>query len=123
MTQDEDRHGAACEDEQSDQGRHHGTHPRLSSTAPRARGRRAVRRLVDVSVSQVVVGAGAPGAATATEIQVALGKGLRVLKLLPLSPWAGSMIDALAAPFPMVGFMPAGGIGASPPAAYMAGRG
>jgi 2-dehydro-3-deoxyphosphogluconate aldolase/(4S)-4-hydroxy-2-oxoglutarate aldolase len=52
-----------------------------------------------------------PGVATATELQAALAEGLDVVKFFPAEPLGGlAMIEALAAPFPSVRFMPTGGI-------------
>ncbi|WP_239098484.1 bifunctional 4-hydroxy-2-oxoglutarate aldolase/2-dehydro-3-deoxy-phosphogluconate aldolase [Micromonospora qiuiae] len=52
-----------------------------------------------------------PGAATATEIQMALDAGLNVVKFFPAQQLGGpAMIKALAAPFREVRFIPTGGI-------------
>lgn len=52
-----------------------------------------------------------PGCATATEIQTALDCGLQVLKFFPAETFGGvAAIKAIAAPFPMVRFMPTGGV-------------
>ena len=52
-----------------------------------------------------------PGCTTATEIQTALDYGLRVLKFFPAEASGGvAAIKAVAAPFPMVHFIPTGGI-------------
>ena len=52
-----------------------------------------------------------PGCSTATEIQAALACGLRVLKFFPAAACGGvSAIQALSGPFPMVRFIPTGGI-------------
>jgi 2-dehydro-3-deoxyphosphogluconate aldolase/(4S)-4-hydroxy-2-oxoglutarate aldolase len=52
-----------------------------------------------------------PGAATATEIQMALDAGLDIVKFFPASQLGGApMIKALAAPFRTVRFIPTGGI-------------
>lgn len=52
-----------------------------------------------------------PGAATATEIQMALDAGLDLVKFFPAEQLGGAaMIKALAAPFRGVRFIPTGGI-------------
>ncbi|QOC91539.1 bifunctional 4-hydroxy-2-oxoglutarate aldolase/2-dehydro-3-deoxy-phosphogluconate aldolase [Micromonospora craniellae] len=52
-----------------------------------------------------------PGAATATEIQMALDAGLNVVKFFPAQQLGGTpMIKALSAPFRDVRFIPTGGI-------------
>jgi 2-dehydro-3-deoxyphosphogluconate aldolase/(4S)-4-hydroxy-2-oxoglutarate aldolase len=52
-----------------------------------------------------------PGAATATEIQLALDAGLDTVKFFPAEQLGGlAMIKALAAPFRAVRFIPTGGI-------------
>jgi 2-dehydro-3-deoxyphosphogluconate aldolase/(4S)-4-hydroxy-2-oxoglutarate aldolase len=52
-----------------------------------------------------------PGAATATEIQMALDAGLDTVKFFPAEQVGGiAMIKALAAPFRSVRFIPTGGI-------------
>ncbi|MFF5233027.1 bifunctional 4-hydroxy-2-oxoglutarate aldolase/2-dehydro-3-deoxy-phosphogluconate aldolase [Dactylosporangium sp. NPDC000521] len=52
-----------------------------------------------------------PGAATATEIQMALDAGLDIVKFFPAQQLGGApMIKALAAPFRGVRFIPTGGI-------------
>ncbi|MFI7079553.1 bifunctional 4-hydroxy-2-oxoglutarate aldolase/2-dehydro-3-deoxy-phosphogluconate aldolase [Micromonospora sp. NPDC049903] len=52
-----------------------------------------------------------PGAATATEIQMAVDAGLDVVKFFPAQPLGGApMIKALAAPFRDIRFIPTGGI-------------
>ncbi len=52
-----------------------------------------------------------PGAATATEIQMALDAGLSTVKFFPASQLGGApMIKALSAPFRQVKFIPTGGI-------------
>jgi 2-dehydro-3-deoxyphosphogluconate aldolase/(4S)-4-hydroxy-2-oxoglutarate aldolase len=54
-----------------------------------------------------------PGVATATEIQMALDAGLTTVKFFPAEQLGGApMIKALSAPFPMVRFIPTGGINA-----------
>ncbi|MET7779820.1 bifunctional 4-hydroxy-2-oxoglutarate aldolase/2-dehydro-3-deoxy-phosphogluconate aldolase [Streptomyces sp. NPDC005388] len=62
-----------------------------------------------------------PGIATATELMRALKAGLDTVKLFPAEPLGGPrMLQALAAPFPQVRFVPTGGIDASRLAAYLA---
>lgn len=52
-----------------------------------------------------------PGAATATEIQMALDAGLDTVKFFPAEQLGGlAMISALAAPFRSVSFIPTGGV-------------
>ena len=52
-----------------------------------------------------------PGIATPSELQAAVRAGLTAVKLFPAEQLGGlSMIDALSAPFPGVGFFPSGGI-------------
>jgi len=52
-----------------------------------------------------------PGAATATEIQMALDAGLSIVKFFPAEQIGGAkMIKALAAPFRSVRFIPTGGV-------------
>jgi len=62
-----------------------------------------------------------PGATTATEVQMALDAGLDVVKFFPAEAAGGArMIEALAAPFPTVRFVPTGGIGPDNLARYLA---
>jgi 2-dehydro-3-deoxyphosphogluconate aldolase/(4S)-4-hydroxy-2-oxoglutarate aldolase len=62
-----------------------------------------------------------PGVATPTEIEMALGKGLRVLKFFPAEAIGGlSYLKAIAAPYTEVEFMPTGGITAANLASYLA---
>lgn len=62
-----------------------------------------------------------PGAATATEIQAAVGLGLAVVKLFPAGQLGGrTMIDALAGPFPNQQFVPSGGVNLANAADYLA---
>src|SRR5690606_40415505 len=62
-----------------------------------------------------------PGAATATEIQMALDAGLDTVKFFPAEQLGGiAMIKALAAPFRAVRFIPTGGVNAGNLAAYLA---
>ena len=52
-----------------------------------------------------------PGVCTPTEIEMALGKGLRVLKFFPAEAAGGvAFLKAVAAPYVGVEFMPTGGI-------------
>lgn len=54
-----------------------------------------------------------PGVANASDIEVALGLGLDVVKFFPAEPLGGiKMIKALAAPYGALKFMPTGGINA-----------
>jgi 2-dehydro-3-deoxyphosphogluconate aldolase / (4S)-4-hydroxy-2-oxoglutarate aldolase len=62
-----------------------------------------------------------PGATTATEVQMALDAGLDTVKFFPAEAAGGvRMIEALAAPFPAVRFVPTGGIGPDNMARYLA---
>ncbi len=62
-----------------------------------------------------------PGVMTPTEIMRALDAGLTDLKLFPAGSVGGvAHLRALAAPFPMVRFIPTGGIGPSNLADYLA---
>ena len=55
-----------------------------------------------------------PGVATPSEIEAALERGLRVLKLFPAEVLGGiAMLKALSGPYPQVRFVPTGGISAS----------
>lgn len=61
-----------------------------------------------------------PGVATATELMGAVRSGLDTVKLFPAEPLGGMrMLQALAAPFPQVRFMPTGGIDPDQAAAYL----
>jgi len=61
-----------------------------------------------------------PGVATPTEVQRALEAGLTVLKLFPAEPLGGvAYLRALAAPFPVVRFVPTGGLSAANAASYL----
>lgn len=54
-----------------------------------------------------------PGTSSASDIEAALGFGLGVVKFFPSEQLGGvAMIKALSAPFPMMRFMPTGGISA-----------
>lgn len=62
-----------------------------------------------------------PGVCTPTEIEMALGMGLSVLKFFPSEPMGGlAYLKAIAAPYTAVSFMPTGGIGPSNLATYLA---
>lgn len=62
-----------------------------------------------------------PGAATATEVQMALDEGLDTVKFFPAEDLGGvRMIKALAAPFRSVRFIPTGGVNAGNLADYLA---
>jgi 2-dehydro-3-deoxyphosphogluconate aldolase/(4S)-4-hydroxy-2-oxoglutarate aldolase len=53
-----------------------------------------------------------PGVATPTEIELALSRGLRVLKFFPAEPLGGiKYLKAVSAPYSSVEFIPTGGIG------------
>ncbi len=52
-----------------------------------------------------------PGVATATEVQMALDAGVEVVKFFPAEAMGGiATLKALSAPYPMVRFIPTGGI-------------
>jgi 2-dehydro-3-deoxyphosphogluconate aldolase / (4S)-4-hydroxy-2-oxoglutarate aldolase len=61
-----------------------------------------------------------PGVATATEIQMALEQGVEVVKFFPAEAMGGvATLKALAGPFPMVRFIPTGGVNADNLARYL----
>jgi 2-dehydro-3-deoxyphosphogluconate aldolase/(4S)-4-hydroxy-2-oxoglutarate aldolase len=61
-----------------------------------------------------------PGVATPTEIQMALDEGVEVVKFFPAETMGGvGTLKALAGPFPMVRFIPTGGITAERLGAYL----
>ena len=61
-----------------------------------------------------------PGAVTATEITAALDEGIRVVKFFPAATMGGpAALRALAGPFPMVRFIPTGGVTAGNMAEYL----
>jgi 2-dehydro-3-deoxyphosphogluconate aldolase/(4S)-4-hydroxy-2-oxoglutarate aldolase len=61
-----------------------------------------------------------PGVCTPTEIGAALEKGLTVLKFFPAEPMGGlPFLQAIAAPFPSVEFIPTGGIHAGNLTSYL----
>jgi len=52
-----------------------------------------------------------PGIATPTELQAALARGLRAVKVFPAAVLGGpAFLQALQAPYPMVRFVPTGGV-------------
>ncbi len=62
-----------------------------------------------------------PGVATPSEIEVALGRGLTLLKFFPAGPFGGvATLQAYAGPYAQLRFVPTGGISASNLAAYLA---
>jgi 2-dehydro-3-deoxyphosphogluconate aldolase/(4S)-4-hydroxy-2-oxoglutarate aldolase len=62
-----------------------------------------------------------PGVCTPTEVEMALGRGLTVLKFFPAEPIGGlAYLKAIAGPYTSVSFMPTGGIGPSNLASYLA---
>jgi 2-dehydro-3-deoxyphosphogluconate aldolase / (4S)-4-hydroxy-2-oxoglutarate aldolase len=61
-----------------------------------------------------------PGVATATEIQMALDEGVETVKFFPAEAMGGvATLKALAGPFPMVRFIPTGGITAGRLSQYL----
>ncbi len=53
----------------------------------------------------------APGVATPSEIEQALSRGLRLVKLFPAGPLGGiAYLKAVAGPYPMMRFLPTGGV-------------
>jgi len=61
-----------------------------------------------------------PGVCTPTEIEMALGAGLSVVKFFPSEPIGGlPYLKAVAAPYTTVSFIPSGGIGPSNLASYL----
>ena len=60
-----------------------------------------------------------PGVYTASEVDLALGLGLRLLKLFPAVPAGPTYLAALRQPFPEARFMPTGGIGPENAAAFL----
>lgn len=61
-----------------------------------------------------------PGVCTPTDIQAALSVGIDVLKFFPAGAMGGvGMLKSLAAPYPMVRFMPTGGISSENLADYL----
>jgi len=75
---------------------------------------RVVRACQDRSVPVI------PGAVTATEIGNALDEGVQVVKFFPAATMGGpAALRALAGPFPMVRFIPTGGVTAGNMAEYL----
>ncbi|RME00500.1 MAG: bifunctional 4-hydroxy-2-oxoglutarate aldolase/2-dehydro-3-deoxy-phosphogluconate aldolase [Calditrichaeota bacterium] len=61
-----------------------------------------------------------PGISTATEIQMAMEKDLKILKFFPAEAAGGvKYLKALSGPFPAIQFIPTGGINAQNLAAYL----
>jgi len=61
-----------------------------------------------------------PGVATPTEIEMALDKGLNILKFFPAQPMGGiEMLKAIAGPYSGVKFIPTGGLNAQNIADYL----
>jgi len=76
-----------------------------------------VRRCADLGVATF------PGVATASDLMAAVQEGLDVVKFFPAEPLGGvAMMNALAAPFPSMRFIPTGGITAAQLPAYLAHR-
>jgi 2-dehydro-3-deoxyphosphogluconate aldolase/(4S)-4-hydroxy-2-oxoglutarate aldolase len=72
-----------------------------------------VRRCRELGVAVI------PGVATPSEVMAALRHGLGTVKLFPAQPLGGlRWLDALAAPFPSLRFIPTGGIGSAELAEY-----
>ena len=64
-----------------------------------------------------------PGVCTPTEVEMALARGLTTLKFFPAEPAGGiAYLEAIAAPYGMVEFLPTGGINASNIGPYLAFR-
>jgi 2-dehydro-3-deoxyphosphogluconate aldolase/(4S)-4-hydroxy-2-oxoglutarate aldolase len=62
-----------------------------------------------------------PGVATPTEIQMALADGITLVKFFPAEAIGGTRaLSAMAAPFPMLRFIPTGGISSGNLADYLA---
>lgn len=62
-----------------------------------------------------------PGIATASELMAALSRGLRVVKVFPAGPLGGpAYLRALEGPFPMMRFVPTGGVTAANLPDYLA---
>jgi 2-dehydro-3-deoxyphosphogluconate aldolase/(4S)-4-hydroxy-2-oxoglutarate aldolase len=62
-----------------------------------------------------------PGVATPTEIEMALSRGLRLLKFFPAEATGGTRyISAVAAPYRQVRFVPTGGVSAANLPSYLA---
>ncbi len=64
-----------------------------------------------------------PGVCTPTEVEMALARGLTTLKFFPAEPAGGiAYLEAIAAPYGMVEFIPTGGINAANIGPYLAFR-
>lgn len=62
-----------------------------------------------------------PGVCTPTEVEAVLEKGLRLVKFFPAGPMGGlPFLKALCGPYPMMRFMPTGGINAGNIGEYLA---
>lgn len=62
-----------------------------------------------------------PGVCTPSELEQALARGLQLVKFFPAAALGGvAFLRALAGPYPMVRFVPTGGIGPGDLAAYLA---
>lgn len=61
-----------------------------------------------------------PGAATPTEVEMLLARGISLVKFFPAEPMGGvRMLQALAGPYPSVQFVPTGGIALANLLAYL----
>lgn len=61
-----------------------------------------------------------PGVCTPTEVAVGLARGLRTLKFFPAEPAGGlPFLKAISAPYPMMEFIPTGGINVQNLASYL----
>lgn len=75
--------------------------------------------LVDYSLAAEILPV--PGCATASEVQLAVKKGLSLVKLFPAGLVGGlAAVNALAAPFPSVKYIPTNGVGFDNIEAYTA---
>ena len=77
---------------------------------------------IDPAVIDVATGAGAvalPGVMTPSDVGVAVRHGIDVVKLFPASVVGPAWIRALAGPFPEVGVVAVGGIGAANASDYL----
>ncbi len=62
-----------------------------------------------------------PGTATATDLETALSHGITTVKFFPAEPFGGiRTLKALGGPFPMMRFLPTGGIGPAELPGYLA---
>lgn len=74
-----------------------------------------VRRAAELGLPAI------PGIGGASDVQAAISAGLRAVKLFPADILGGlGMLDALAAPFPDIRFLPSGGINDTNAADYLA---